>query len=385
MDVYLNRTLELGQKIPYGASDVQLQLSHHTYFVGNPSRLGASFPVKLLAGVYCSQTEVLNLVAEVQPATKAHALGYVFKFESGIGPHEPDRILAYMGADKSTGLAGLAQGATVGELSYHADGAYLQDQDVQVAEEHQRRGIATAMYQQAEALTGKQFLSRLGEVMPVDAAAFWASPDRPFGVDALYAQPRRQLWVNLADLLPAPLRRLPRVEFDAGRFAQSHTGQRCIETANSGGGPRVGLQDARIRGLMAKGHDGKVDAFVSDPSAPPKLLRGVAYAQPVPTLTLSNGKGLPDVSISPPLAALTPASREAVLQFMARQLHAMADLDALESLHPQVRLLERLRTVHHEQGSPTTIERAFEIRRNQAISVMTDMLEQEAEFRASQL
>jgi len=41
--------------------------------------------------------------------------------------------------------------------------------------------------------------------------------------------------------------------------------------------------------------------------------------------------------------------------------------------------------VHHEQGSPTTIERAFEIRRNQAISVMTDMLEQEAEFRASQL
>jgi GNAT superfamily N-acetyltransferase len=377
MDVYLNRTLELGHKIPYGASDFTLQISQHTYFVGNPSRPGASFPVKLKAGVYCGETEVLNLVAEVQPATKAHECGYVFKYEPGIGPTEPDRILAYMGSHPHS--------AAVGELTYNASGAYLEDQEVQVAPEHQRRGIATAMYQQAEALTGKQFLSRLGEVMPVDAAAFWASPDRPFGVDALYSQPRRQLWVNLADLLPAALKELPAVVFDAERFTVSASGKRCIEMANSGAGPRVGLQEARIRGLMARGHDGLVTAFVHDPHAPPKLLRGVnGQAQPT-TLALSTSKGLPDTSIAPPLALLTPEAREAALHFVARHLLAMADLDALDILHEQIRVLARQRGNHHESGDPTAIERALALRRTQAISVMTDLLEKEADFKASQM
>jgi GNAT superfamily N-acetyltransferase len=377
MDIYLNRTLELGQKIPYGACDFKLHACAHTYYVGNPGRSGASFPVKLKAGVYCSDTEVLNLVAEVQPSTKAHALGYVFKFESGIGPQESDRIVAYMGSH--------LQGEPVGELSYSASGAYLEDRDVLVAEEHQRRGIATAMYQQAEALTGKQFISRLGDVMPIGAAAFWAHADRPFGVDALYSQPRRLLWVNLADLLPTALRDLPHVIFDAMRFTISATGQRCIEMANSGGAPRAGLQEARIRGLMARGRDGRVDAFVQDPHAQPKLLRSVSCSQPLATLALCNGKGLPDATISPPLAALKLESANEALDFVGRYMHAMADLHALECLHEQVRLLARLRRVHHEKGEPATIERALESQRVQAISVITDLLEKQAEFRASQM
>lgn len=377
MDVYLDRTLELGQKIPYGAADFKLQLTEHRYHVGNPSRTGASFPVKLKAAVYCKETEVLNLVAEVQAATKAQEHGYAFKYEPGIGPAEPDRILAYMGS--------FPQSAPVGELSYSATGAYLQDHEVQVAPEHQRRGIATAMYQQAESLTGKPFLSRAGEVMPVDAAAFWACPDRPFGVDALYSQPRRLLWVNLNDLLPAPLKALPRVLFDAVRFTMSASGQRCIEMANSGSGPRMGLQDARIRGLMPRGHDGHVEAFVNDPNAPPKLMRTVVCAAQPATLALCNGRGLPDHTISPPLALLTEDAREEALHFTARHLQAMADLDALEILHPQIRLIERVRHLHHEPGAPHAIEDAFAQRHTQAISVMTDLLEKEAEFRASQM
>ncbi|MFT3857603.1 MAG: hypothetical protein QM742_08940 [Aquabacterium sp.] len=339
--------------------------------------MGASFPVRLKAAVFCGETDVLNLVAEVQPSTKAFELGYVFKYQPGIGPGEPDRILAYMGS--------LPQADPVGELTYGASGAYLEDQDVQVSYEHQRRGIATAMYQQAEALTGKQFLSRVGDVLPVDAAAFWAAPDRPFGVDALYSQPRRLLWVNLNDLLPAPLKDLPRVQFDAERFSLSATGRRCIDMANSGAGPRAGLQDARIRGLIPKGSDGVVHAFVNDPHAPPKLFRAVNCAQTPPTLGLCNGKGLPDATIAPALALLTPDAREDVLQCVGRHLHALADLDAFEALFAELRTLDRVRRVRHERGEPQAIERALHSRRLLAVSVMTDMLEKEAEFRASQM
>jgi hypothetical protein len=377
MDVYLNRTLELGQKIPYGACDFKLQVSQHTYQMGNPGRPGASYPVKLKAAVYCGETEVLNLVAEVQPATKAQEMGYLLKYQPAPTFHEPDRILAYMGSNRDAD--------PVGELTFTAYGAYLQDVDVQVAYEHQRRGIATAMYQQAESLTGKQFLSRAGDVLTVDGAAFWANPDRPFGVDALYSQPRRLLWINLGDLLPAPLKELPKVVFDADRFTRSATGQRCIEMSNNGGGSRMGLQEARARGLVARGHDGLVESFVNDPHAAPKLLRSVICAEQPPRLALCNGKGLPEPAVSPTLPALTEASREDVLHFVGRHLQALADLNAMEVLHPMIRALSRQRQVHQEPGHPDQIDRALATRRVQCLSVLTDLLEKEAEFRASKI
>ncbi|MDO9235501.1 MAG: hypothetical protein Q7U28_05620 [Aquabacterium sp.] len=373
----MNRTVELGQKIPYGAMDFQLDVSRHTYFVGNPGRSGASFPVCIKAGVYCSETEVLNLVAEVQPSTKAHDAGYIFKYEPGIGPDEPDRILGYMGSNPKA--------EPIAELAYTSEGAYLVDHEAQVAYEHQRRGLATAMYQRAEALTGKQFLSRQGEPIPMDGAAFWASPERAFGVDALYSHPKRLLWVNLADLLPAALSELPCVHFDADRFTASATGQRGIEMINTGNGPRTGLQEARMRGLVAHGQAGVVDSFVADPQAVLKRVRRVLCSAQPPTLALSNNRGLPDMSISPGLAALTYESREEVLQFVGRYLHALADLDAMEILHAQIKALCRVRIVRHERGDPGGIERAFVAHREQAVSVLTDLLEQEAEFRASQM
>jgi GNAT superfamily N-acetyltransferase len=375
MDIYIDRPLELGQKIPYGKGEVALHLGEATYWVGNPSRTGASFPVKLKAAVYSSDTEVLNLVAEVQPSSKALDHGYAFQYQPGVGPEEADRILAYLGTGPHAQV--------VGELSYRAVSAYLEDVDVLVDPAHRRRGIATGLYQQAELLTGKSFLCRAGEPLPIDAAALWASPDRPFGVDALYAQPRRLLWVNLADLLPAPLKALPRVLFDAERFAASATGQRCKDVANSGGCLRGGLQDARIRGLMPRGHEGVVETFATDPQAAPKYLRAVLCGEHPTRLGLCNARGLPEPTISPTLPALTEPSREAVLAFIGEHAQALADLDALSQLLPQVQALARLRRAHRDVGG--LLEEALLGRRARALSLLTDLHEKDAEFRASQL
>ena len=57
MDVYLNRTLELGQKVPYGASDFKLQVSQHTYHVGNPGRSGASCWHNLAQDAFTNEVE----------------------------------------------------------------------------------------------------------------------------------------------------------------------------------------------------------------------------------------------------------------------------------------------------------------------------------------
>ena len=155
--------------------------------------------------------------------------------------------------------------------------------------------------------------------------------------------------------------------------------------ANSGAGPRVGLQDARIRGLVARGAGGVVESFVNDPHALPKLMRSVQCAEQPAKVLLSNAKGLPDTTVSPPLAVLTADSRDDALTFVARHMQAIANLDALDTLYPQIRLLDRIRTQHRERGDPDGIERAFDVRRTQAISVLTDLLEKEADFRASQM
>ncbi len=373
MDIYLNRTLELGQKIPYGAAHARVDLGHTRFFVGNPSRAGGSYPVTLKAAVYCGDTEVLNLVAEVQASTKAQELGYALRFESGIGEMEPDRVLAFTRDDPQA----------VGELLFSASGAYLEDQDVQVDPAHQRRGIATAMYQQAEALTGKAFLSRLGEPLPYDAAALWANPDRPFGVDALYCQPRRLLWVNPSDLLPAALKSLPSLAFDARQFSQSDMGQLCMTLANQGAGHRVGLQDARVRGLVARGHE-QVDGFVSDPRAPLKLMRRVLCERTPPALALCNNKGLPDSTISARLDELTQASHDAALGFLLSHIDALAALDTLDALDTQIRTLARTTSAARPTGDVAEMQQALAVRHRLAMSTLTALIEQQADYRASQ-
>jgi hypothetical protein len=375
MDIYIDRALELGQKIPHGKGEVSLRMGEHTFWVGNPSRSGASFPVRLKAAVYSSDTEVLNLVAEVQAATKAVDQGYVFQYQPAVGLDEPECIQAYLGQGPQARL--------VGELSYRVSGAYLEDVDVLVDVAHRRRGIATGLYQQAELLSGKSFLCRVGEPLPIEAAGLWACPDRPFGVDALYAQPRRLLWVNLADLLPAPLKDLPRVHFDAERFAASAAGRRCMDVANGGSFLRSGLQEARARGLMPQGRDGVVVGFAADPHAAPRLLRGLMCSEQPVRLALCNGKGLPEQLLSPSLPALSCDSREAVLAFVGRHARTLAELDAFSHLLPQVQAQARWRRAHKDVDG--LLEEAMLGRCARALSVLTDLHEQDAEFRASQL
>jgi GNAT superfamily N-acetyltransferase len=377
MDIYLDRTLELGQKLPYGAPNFQLELGDFTYFMGNPGRVGASFPVKLKAALYCADTNVLNLVAEVQPQTKAADLGYIFKYETAIASGAPDRILACMGS--------APEAPPVGVLSYLSQGAYLVDEDLQVAPEHRRRGIATAMFQQAEAITGRAFLTRVGEPLPIDAAAFWGNPDRPFGVDALYAQPRRLLWINLQDLMPAPLRDLPQVVFDGGKFANSSKGQACLAAANSAEGPMSVLQEARMRGLAPKGRDGRVEGFVPDPHAQPKFVRTLQCAMAPPRLSLCNTRGLPDPTVSPTLAALQEDSYDEVLAFIGRHLGALVELQMLEVLHDQCRAAQRGREGLWDPGDPAPVERALAHAQGQAMSVLTDVVERDTEWRHTQV
>ncbi len=377
MDIYLDRTLELGQKLPYGAPNFSIPSGDHTYHMGNPGRMGASFPVKLKAALYCAETDVLNFVAEVQPQTKAADLGYIFKYETALAHGAPDRILACMGS--------APEAPPVGVLSYTQAGAYLEDQELQVAPEHRRRGIATAMFQHAEAITGRTFISRVGEALPIDAAGFWANPDRPFGVDALYAQPRRQLWVNLQDLLPASLRDLPLVLFDGAKFTQSHHGQACIDAMNAATSPVSLLQEARMRGLSPRGRGGRIDGFVPDPHAPPRFVRALQCKHTPVRLLLCNARGLAENAVTPTLAALQEASYDEVMAFVGQHLGALCELHALELLHEQCRSTQRARDGLWDPGDPAPVVKALAHAQGQAMSWLTDIVEKDTEWRHTTL
>ena len=377
MDIYLDRTLELGQKLPYGAPNFSIASPDVCYYMGNPSRLGGSFPVKLRAALYCQDTDVLNLVAEVQAQTKAADAGYIFKYETGVGRLEPDRILACLAADPDA--------PPIGVLSYQAQGAYLMDEDLQVAPEHRRQGVATAMFQHAEAITGRAFISRVGEPLPIDAAAFWANPDRPFGVDALYAQPRRQLWVNLQDLMPARLRDLPPVVFDGPRFAGSYKGQACLDAANGIGASVVALQEARVRGLVPRRQEGQAVTFVPDPHAPPRFMRGVQCNMAPVRLALCNARGIADGAVSPTLGALEDSARDEVMDFLSEHLEQLVELQAMELLYEQCRAAQRGREGPWDPGDPAPFERAMSHARGQARSLLTDVIEKDTDWRATQV
>lgn len=59
---------------------------------------------------------------------------------------------------------------------------WIEVKNVEVDEGHRRKGIATALYVFAEALTGLPLRpSRDYSAMSFDAKAFWDQPDRPFG------------------------------------------------------------------------------------------------------------------------------------------------------------------------------------------------------------
>lgn len=64
MDVYLDRTVELGQQRPYGPPDFGIELGDHVFHVAEPGSACRTLPVRLSAAVYCGMTDVLYFVAE---------------------------------------------------------------------------------------------------------------------------------------------------------------------------------------------------------------------------------------------------------------------------------------------------------------------------------
>jgi GNAT superfamily N-acetyltransferase len=71
------------------------------------------------------------------------------------------------------------KGRQVGFAGFFHGGESLHPEDVSVHPNHQRKGLATAMYQHAERLTGVK--TKPAEDNSPDAQALWSQKDRPFG------------------------------------------------------------------------------------------------------------------------------------------------------------------------------------------------------------
>lgn len=113
MDVYLDRTVELGQQRPYGQPDFDIELGDHVFHVAEPGTACRSLAVRLSAAVYCGMTDVLYFVA--QPLDEALAERWVQLADLLHGPlgelprlaFDPERIerIAQTNSDAAIGLA----------------------------------------------------------------------------------------------------------------------------------------------------------------------------------------------------------------------------------------------------------------------------------------
>ncbi len=97
--------------------------------------------------------------------------GYNLKYTSGaVGSKKTHTVTAY---DKHGNDVGSA------DFLVHTSGQ-LYPSYVGVDDDHQRKGLATAMYQHAEERTGKRVLNNPSLQLD-DGAKLWAQPNRPFG------------------------------------------------------------------------------------------------------------------------------------------------------------------------------------------------------------
>jgi len=111
MDVYLDRTVELGQQRPYGPPDFGIELGDHVFHVAEPGSACRTLPVRLSAAVYCGMTDVLYFVAE--PLEEGVAARWVQLADLLHGPlgelprlaFDPERIqrIAQANADAAIG------------------------------------------------------------------------------------------------------------------------------------------------------------------------------------------------------------------------------------------------------------------------------------------
>lgn len=112
MDVYLDRTVELGQQRPYGQPDFGIELGDHVFHVAEPGSACRSLAVRLSAAVYCGMTDVLYFVA--QPLDETMEERWVQLADLLHGPlgelprlaFDPERIerIAQANSDAAIGL-----------------------------------------------------------------------------------------------------------------------------------------------------------------------------------------------------------------------------------------------------------------------------------------
>lgn len=245
MDIYLDRTVALGQPRPYGQPDFHIQLDDHVFHVAQPHIPERSLPVRLTAALYSGSTDVLHFVAE-----------------------------------------------------------------------------------------------------PLD--------------DAI--EPR---WVQLADVLHAPVSDLPRLAFDAERINR-------IAELNA----EVSLAPAhvRLRGLTLTADDHGRPRVAPDPTAQPRLLSGIRSQDKELRLTAANAQGLPTADLSVGLDELTADTRRQALEWMAARHAALADIDALHALHPALRAISRARQQRQEPGDLSAALAAIRQRRTRAHQELSELL-----------
>lgn len=166
-------------------------------------------------------------------------------------------------------------------------------------------------------------------------------------------------WVQLHDLLHAPLDALPQVAFDTDRLRTEP----------------LGRDAARARGLTWRtGPDGQV-AITLDPEASPRLLAGVRCESQQITLSVTTRTGRAPQGLLVSLDELTPDARTEALRLMSERHDALSELDALHALHPTLRLISRARNGHRERADAHTVQQAMARHRERADTELRTLLD----------
>jgi hypothetical protein len=216
--------------------------------------------------------------------------------------------------------------------------------------------VVTPGQAQAEALALRAAVyCGVTDVLQFVAAPWADAPDATAAVDA--APDLR--WVQLHDLLHAPLDALPQVAFDTERLRTEP----------------LGRDAARARGLTWRtGPDGQV-AISPDPEASPRLLAGVRCESQQLTLSVTTRTGRAPQGLQVSLDELTPDARTEALRLMSERHAALSELDALHALHPTLRLISRARHGHRERADAQTVQQAMARHRERADTELRSLLD----------
>jgi len=126
--------------------------------------------------------------------------GYSISSETDASDPTLHRVTA---KDKAGNIVGSAEFVTqedAPDFIRPAKDSFSLEPTVQVNEAHRRKGIATAMYEAAEAATGKKITNRRKQTRTANGNALWSQNNRPFGSRQLF---QSQAAENVAEVYPA--------------------------------------------------------------------------------------------------------------------------------------------------------------------------------------